>query len=128
MVNGVAKDVEMYNIDGRNYFKLRDIAYMLNGTGSQFNVDYDSANKTMVIEKGKAYTTTNGTEMQVGKDNSATTRRSTQALKVDDEMISGLTVYNIGGVNFFQLRELGDLVGFEVGYVPETKTATVTSK
>ena len=38
-----------------------------------------------------------------------------------------LTVYNIGGSNFFQLRELGTLLGFEVGYDADTNTATVTS-
>ena len=32
-VDGKAVDCERYNIDGSNYFKLRDLAFLLNGTG-----------------------------------------------------------------------------------------------
>ncbi|MCR4770925.1 MAG: hypothetical protein K5855_01310, partial [Oscillospiraceae bacterium] len=34
---GKSIECEKYNIDGSNYFKLRDIAYLLNGTVSQFS-------------------------------------------------------------------------------------------
>lgn len=37
-------EVEKYNIDGSNYFKLRDVAALLDGTVAQFNVGYDNAN------------------------------------------------------------------------------------
>ena len=36
-------EVEKYNIDGSNYFKLRDVAALLDGTVAQFNVGYDNA-------------------------------------------------------------------------------------
>ena len=42
-VNGKAVDPEVYLIGGYNYFKLRDIAYMLNGTSASFNVTWDGA-------------------------------------------------------------------------------------
>lgn len=31
-------DVEKYNIDGSNFFKLRDLAALLDGTAAQFDV------------------------------------------------------------------------------------------
>ena len=46
-VDGKYVDCERYNIDGANYFKLRDLACLLNGTGSQFSVGYDAATATV---------------------------------------------------------------------------------
>ena len=127
-VDGEEKNVEKYNIDGRNYFKLRDLAYMLDGTGSQFNVDFDKDANAVAITTGAAYTTPNGTEMEVGKDNSASAQRTAQTILVDGEEVATLTVYNIGNVNFFQLRELGETVGYDVDFDADTNTAIVTSK
>ena len=43
-------------------------------------------------------------------------------------LVSELTkIYNIGGNNYFQLRELGGLLGFAVGYDPATRTMTITT-
>ncbi|MCL1906138.1 MAG: copper amine oxidase N-terminal domain-containing protein, partial [Clostridiales bacterium] len=41
-----------YNIDGNNYFKLRDIGQAFN-----FGVDWDAAQNTIVIDTDKGYTT-----------------------------------------------------------------------
>ena len=127
-VDGKTIECERYNIDNRNYFKLRDLAAVLDGTGSQFNVDYDTAAKKMVVTTGVPYTTPNGTELKIGEDNSATTQVSSQSLMVDGQLIEGLTVYNIGGGNYFQLRELGDALGFFVDYDTPSKTMIVISK
>ena len=125
-VDGKNIDCEKYNIADRNYFKLRDLAQLLSGTGSQFEVGYDEATATVSITTGKAYTP-NGTELLAGVDNSATAQPSNQAILIDGVSHSGLTVYNIGGSNFFQLRELGDILGFEVDFDQDTNTAIVNS-
>ena len=117
---------EKYNIDGRNYFKLRDLAQLLSSTGSQFGVGYDAATFTVTITTGEAYVS-NGSELAAGVDNSATAQPSAQAIVIDGVKHSELTVYNIGGSNFFQLRELGTVLGFEVDYDQATNTAIVTS-
>ncbi len=126
-VNGKAVDCEKYNIDGSNYFKLRDLAALLDGTTSQFDVDYDEASKTMVVTTGEAYTHKNGTELKTGVDNSATTVLSAQTLKVDGEVVD-LTAYNIGGVNFFKLRELGKVLHYYVDYDEASNTAKVKAQ
>lgn len=127
VVDGKDIACEKYNIGGSNYFKLRDIAYALNGTGSQFGVGYDEATFTVAINTGEDYTPT-GTEMKTGVDNSSTAKPSSQSILVNGVRNDELTVYNIGGSNFFQLRELGDILGFEVGYNQDTNTAIVRSK
>ena len=125
-VNGKNVNCEKYNIDGSNYFKLRDLAQVLNGTSARFEVGYDAAASTVSITTGAAYTPAGG-ELAVGVDNSNTAQPSSQAILINGVRHGELTVYNIGGSNFFQLRELGNILGFEVGYDVSTNTATVRS-
>ena len=122
-VNGKSIDCEKYNIDGYNYFKLRDLAVLLSGTGSQFEVGYNTETKAATVTTGQPYT--GDKALTPGVDNSASAQRSTQSIIINGKE-QKLTAYNIGGYNFFQLRELGDLLNFEVGF--ENNTAIVTSK
>ncbi len=126
-VDGKIISCEKYNIGGSNYFKLRDLAYVLDGTGSQFDVGYDSARKMITVTTGQRYSSPNGTELVTGKDNSASARISSQTLMIDGRVRGDLTVYNIGGSNFFKLRELGEALGFAVNYYKDNNTAYVAS-
>ena len=49
-----------YNIENNNYYKLRDIAYILNGTDSQFNVSWDSDANRIELISGTAYQAVGG--------------------------------------------------------------------
>jgi hypothetical protein len=124
-VDGVAKSMEVYNIDGSNYFKLRDIAYVLNGTKSQFSVSYDDAKKAITCTTGAAYTA-NKTELVIGADNSSTAVPSTQSLYINGSA-ANLTAFNIGGSNFIKLRDMGTALNFTVNYDEATKTMLITS-
>ena len=126
-VNGEAvTGAQVYNINGSNYFKLRDVAALLNGTGSQFALEYDAAARQIVLTTGEAYTP-DGSELTAGEDQSATAVRSSQSLTIDGESAS-LTAYNIGGNNYFMLRDLGEALGFEVDYDAATRTMIINSK
>ena len=126
-VDGRIVACDKYNIDGSNYFKLRDLAQLLNGTGSQFDVGWDGDRQLVSITTNHAYTVPNGTELVVGDDQSATAMLSAQTIMIDGAVRTDLTVYNIGGSNFFKLRELGDALGFAVDYDGATNTAIVES-
>ena len=126
-VTGRTVACEKYNIDGSNYFKLRDLAKLLDGTASQFDVGWDEANKLVSITTSHAYTTPNGQELAVGADNSASAQVSAQTILINGAVRTDLTVYNIGGSNFFKLREMGDALGFNVDYNADTNTAIVAS-
>ena len=102
-VDGKPIDCERYNIDGYNYFKLRDLAWVLNGTGSQFDVDYDAAAGTMIVTTGYPYTHPNGTELKLGADMSATAVPSPQSIRIDGKARSDLSAFNIGNSNYFKL-------------------------
>lgn len=118
---------EKYNIGGSNYFKLRDLAHFLNGTGSQFDVGFDEATSTVSVTTGAAYTSDTA-GLEVGPDKSRTAQPSRQTIKIDGAARGDLTVYNIGGNNYFQLRELGDALGFDVNYDAHSNTAIVYSR
>ncbi|MBE6910392.1 MAG: hypothetical protein E7474_12620 [Ruminococcaceae bacterium] len=122
-VNGVEQTVEAYNIDGTNFFKLRDLAAMLGGTPAQFNVEYNAASNAVLVTKGAAYNGSVGTDFT---DNSASAVPSPQTVYIDGAAVS-LTAYNIGGNNFFGLRELATILGYSVDYDAATNTAIITT-
>ena len=126
MVDGRAVQCEKYNIDGSNYFKLRDIASLLMGTPAEFGVGYDPEANSIIVVPGMPYEPVGG-ELVVGEDKSATAVPSSQSLWFLDAPSDGLSVYNIGGNNFFKLRDLGELMGFTVDYDAGTNTAIVRS-
>ena len=127
-VEGEAVTCDKYNIDGSNYFKLRDLAYLLNGTTAQFAVYWDAQTATVSIETGLPYDP-DGTELVLpAADLSAAAEKSEQTIRVNGVVCRDLSVYNIGGNNFFQLRELGRLLGFAVDYDARTDTAMVSSE
>lgn len=125
-VNGKEVEAEVYNIEGNNYFKLRDVAALLAGTGSQFSVAYTAENNSVTIVTGNKYIVVGG-ELEIGEDKSATCVESAQTIVIDGE-VAELSVYNIGGHNYFKLRELGDAIGFAVDYVSASNTAAITTK
>ncbi len=129
-IDGKTAVCTKYNIDGSNYFKLRDIAYLLNGTGSEFGVNLEvsvgSKNSTISITTGTAYTA-DGSELKTGSDESSTAVASGMALSVDGSAVSGISAYNIGGNTYFKLRDLGDMLGFVVSFDPASNAATVNS-
>ena len=126
LVNNQDVKCEIYNIDGYNYFKLRDIAYMLNNTPGQFGIEWNSEAQTISVTTGSAYTPVGG-ELETGTDKSKSAVVSSQKLIIDGELIEGLSVYNIGGNNFFKLKDIGNALGFEVDYDEDTNTMIINS-
>lgn len=123
-LDGEAVAIQAYNIGGSNYFKLRDVAMMLTGTGSQFSVGYDAG--AVTAKSGEPYTPIGG-ELTAGEDMSAKCVVSRQSVTVDGARPDA-SVYNIGGSNYFKLRDLGEALGFDVGYDAATGTVLVTTK
>lgn len=125
--NGKVQNATVYKINGSNYFKIRDLAAILNGTGKQFEVGYDGGTKSVTAETGKAYTS-NGTELKgapAGGNKTAVASNDTiyiNGVKADVE------VYKIDGSNYFKLRDLGKTLNFYVGWTKESGMFIDTSK
>lgn len=126
-VNGEAKAFEAYNINDNNYFKLRDIAYVLNGTDASFSVGWDGAANSIALEKGGVYAPT-GSEMKIsGTKNIKDAVASNSSILIDG-VKAALKAYNINGNNYFKLRDLGNALGFNVGWDNASQTISITSE
>ena len=122
-VDGEAVDTEVYNVGGNNFFKLRDIAAMLVGTDAEFAVEFDAATRSVYIDTDGKYEAVGG-ELETADDKSATTVVTEWIIFVDGKLVD-IAGYNVGGNNFFKLRELGDALGFGVDYDEATRTMII---
>jgi hypothetical protein len=123
-VNGVNKAFEAYCIGGSNYFRLRDIAFTLNGTAKQFQVN-NIANSQNELTSHTPYTPVGG-ELEVTN----TSRTVAAALNASynvtlDGSKLDMTAYIIGAYNYVRLRDIAAAIGFGVRYVPETNAIEI---
>ena len=125
-VNGKNVAPQAYNIDGYNYFKLRDVAYLLADTTAPFNVTWSASQSTVVnIVPGQKY-------QKVGGELSASTLTS---LKVSAStfkvLMEGKTLplrgYLINGNNYYSIADIAESVGFEAGWDNATRTVSITT-
>ncbi len=112
LVDGSNVDFEAYNIDGFNYFKLRDIAYSLNNTHKPFNTVWNEKEQAITLEIGKDYEVTGG-ELSKGKNTSKKAVYSTAKLYVNGSLVD-CDAYNIDGSNYYKLRDVAKAVDFAV--------------
>ncbi len=123
LVDGIDTAFDAYLINGNNYFKLRDVAKVLNGTASQFEVTWDSEKSAINMTSDMPYTEVGG-EMTMGDGTSKIATLNSSPIYLDGEQVS-LTAYTIGGNNFFKLRDLGQVFDFDVSW--ENSMVTVDS-
>lgn len=122
-VNGEAVNPQAYNIDGYNYFKLRDLAYLLNGTTMSFNVTWDSSKNAVNLISGQAYTVVGG-EMTVASTTSLRVQESTSKVLLDGSGVS-IKGYNINGNNYYKIADVSSAIGFTAAYESTTKTVQI---
>ena len=90
------------------------------------SVKWDAKKQTISLQTEKPYTAVGG-ELAVGADKSATAQESKTTLLVNGNEVTSLTAYNIGGNTYFKLRELGNLLYFDVSYNAVANIAAVES-
>ena len=123
--NEIAFDA--YNINGNNYFKLRDLAYILNGTSKQFEVDWDEKNNVISLISDKAYTIVGGEMAAKGSENK-TANLTTSKIYLDGAEVK-FTAYNIENNNYFKLRDVMQEFDVYVDYDEKTNAIMLdTSK
>lgn len=123
-IDGTAVEFSLYTVYNdwgfaTNYVKLRDVAWALNGTARQFNVDYDGSTR---VDTGLEYQS-DGTEMSALP--SGFTAVNYRAVVTVDGVGCPMDAYFItlpgatAGNFYFKLRDLGAAIGFAVGWSPE---------
>ena len=123
-IDGVKVKFEMYALKDANgydtnYIKIRDLAFALSGTRAQFSVDWNGA---INVVPGRPYIS-NGSEYSTPFSGNRS-----YTLPLNFTYINGrasditailLTDDNGGGFTYYQLRDLGRKLGFNVGWTAE---------
>ncbi len=125
IVDGKEIAFEAYNINGNNYFKLRDIAYVLNGTQKTFGVAWDEASKKVNLLSCQLYHPVGG-ELSSGDGTNKTALKSGGGILLDGAPVD-FGAYNINGNNYFKLRDLGKLFDFGISWDGVINCITIDS-
>lgn len=114
-IDGTESEVYACNIDGYNYFRLRDVSDMLKDSDSRFLVEWRAEDGSVRIFRGKT------PEDEAGGVQDAFMPAVGVVLEGDgaiyaDNVLKTAQSYNIGGYNYYKLRDLADIAGFEAGW------------
>lgn len=110
-VDGTKANVAAYEINDNNYFKLRDIAAIVNGSEKQFEVSWNNDAQRIDLTSGKPYTTVGG---ELGAIGSASKKaESSTAVVYKDNVKIDYTGYNIDDNNYYKLRDVCE--SFNIG-------------
>lgn len=127
LVDGKAIEFEAYNINGNNYFKLRDIAKAVSGSKKQFDITWDSNYLAITLYPGKAYTEVGG-ELKPGDGKAKQAVVSTARVFRDGEKTAlSVQAYNINGNNYFKLRDIAKALDIGVTWDSSTKTIKINT-
>lgn len=116
-VDGTAQTPAAYKINDYNYFKLRDIAALLNGTDKQFSVEYGASTGEVTITSGQPYEVT-ASDLSAPPAGARQATITTNVIYINGAKME-LTVYNIDGYNYFKLRDLASALNFYVSWTAE---------
>lgn len=128
LVNGEEVAFEAYNINGSNYFKLRDLAMALNGSEKNFGVEWDAEANAIKLTSATEYVPA-GNELALS-DNPVIQRAiATSSTIYIDSVEVTVTAYNINDSNYFELRDITRAFNIGVDWIEETQTISIdTSK
>ncbi|MDR0818790.1 MAG: hypothetical protein LBN43_04370 [Oscillospiraceae bacterium] len=123
LINGKAVDFDAYNINDNNYFKLRDVAYALNGTAKQFDIVWDARGSLIKLTGGNRYAEVGGEMTPADGENKIAV--ISEAKVFYNGKPANLTAYNIGGNNYFKLADIGDMLNCGVEWDAESNTISI---
>jgi len=125
ILNEVQMPLSAYMISGYHYFKLRDIAFLLNETPMQFQVAWDPWSRAIHLSSGVMYTA-DGSELTFAFAGPRPFIPSPSRLYWDGTAHT-FNAFLIDGLNFFRLRDLSDMIGFDVEWIGETRTVIINT-
>ncbi len=96
----------------------------LNGSEKNFNVGWDSENNAISLTSNQNYIPVGG-ELVVDTNAASTEPIVTNSRVYKDSEPVSFIAFNIGGNNYFKLRDIGKAFDFGIGWDNETKTITV---
>ena len=126
LVDGKETEFEAYNIEGYNFFKLRDIAYAVRETEKQFNTVWNEEAKAINMVTKTPYTVVGGELTSNGSAKVKTAIKSEALLQING-VKTYCDVYNIDGYSYFKLRDVAQEINFGVSWSEELNTIGIVT-
>ena len=114
-------------VNNNNYYKIRDIAMMLRSTDAKFNVEWDSSLNAVNIVTGTRYIVEGGELEKLDADADLTITENNSPIYINGSQVY-LQSYNVDGNNYFRIRDLGDYLGFTIGWDEETQAVQIITE
>ena len=136
LVDGAAVEFQAYALkdeagNDTNYVKLRDVAFVLNGTDAQFEVDWESEAGLVSVTTGTAYTP-DGSELSTPFEGNRPYTPVAGTTLVDQQAahLDAFFLFDDqgGGYTYYKLRDLGKALGFNVDWSAEKGVFVETDK
>ncbi|MFV0520432.1 MAG: family 10 glycosylhydrolase [Lachnospirales bacterium] len=118
LVNNLPISLEVYTIDDYTYFKLRDIAYYINGTEKQFEVLWNEEEEAIYLQSGFPYS---GTVEGGAISSDSIAKVSDAKLYINGEEKS-VSAYNINNYTYYKLRDIAENLDIGITWNSETST------
>ncbi len=118
-VDGKTVDFQTYTIDDYTYFKLRDIAFAINGTSKQFMTFWDEETQSIQLVRRAPYTAAGSGG--VGRYGDAVATTSTARLFCDAEEVQ-VDAYTIHDYTYYKLRDIAKLIDMGITWNENTMT------
>ena len=125
-VNGKEYDILGYSIENSNYYKIRDIAMLVRTTPARFAVDWDQNLNAIALSTGIKYTPI-GSELTDDTSTTLNISKTIAPIYVDGKKTDVVT-YTINDNTYIKIRDLGDMVGFMVGWNGESQTVEIIAE
>ena len=123
VLNGFEMPLTAYLINDAHYFKLRDVAFLLSGTGKGFGVEsWISQTNTAILSSGMDYDAIGG---ELSELSDSRPYMLTNSRIFFDGVECSSEIYLIDGNNYFKLRDLAILMDFFVLWIGETRTVII---
>jgi len=108
-VSGKVYKMPSFSHEGNDYFRIRDVAYVLSGTAKRFSLTYIGISSVIILQSGVPYKPT-GRELRFEKAGIVTAVPSDRVFIGGGKQIKSGT-WTIDGEMFVKLRDVTGLIG-----------------
>ncbi|CDZ75377.1 hypothetical protein ING2D1G_1238 [Peptoniphilus sp. ING2-D1G] len=122
-LNDESKLYYSYNIDGYNYFRIKDIAKSLKNTDKKFDIFFDENKNSITLLRNKNYE--DNSQSIYAKKAIAEPTKAKLYIEDKEILISGI---NISGYNYYRIRDIASIFDFGITYNPSENSVVINTK
>jgi len=120
LLNGEQIDIHAFNIHGYNFLRICDLANALWGTDSRFDVFMEPLSDTATVQT-PPFVYHEGFEYKIANP------IVSQVIFNDADVFADIMAYLIGDIQYLKLRNLADMLSFEVEWDEESMTVFINA-